>query len=360
MKLGRYLGVLGFVASLVIAPVCRADDADALKSKDLTKTGTTYVLSAEQELADGMKDLRKLKSKLDIQSRQRKELEAKLRIYKDGISGLDHQYRKLNDELPTLHDNSQKNDCIAKINAIVSRLKEANDVREDLEKQLHGLGAEENQQFINSVIDLGVKVDKAADQYKELADDPDVKQALEMLNQPGKPKVKLGPSPEFVTNSNLLKRWRGNVSSDTIVVKTDSNVPVVEVTLNGTVVREMVVDSGASMVCLTADLAKQLNMNPTDKDETIMFTQADGKRVEAKKMTLKSVRVGQFTVVDVECAVLPATLVAAEPLLGGTFLNNFVYKLDAKAGEMKLAVIAGNPKVTTASVKTGSKSTSGK
>lgn len=47
-------------------------------------------------------------------------------------------------------------------------------------------------------------------------------------------------------------------------------------------------------------------------------------------------------------AVLPSSLVAAEPLLGGTFLNNFVFKIDPKAGELHLAVIAGNSKVTTA------------
>jgi aspartyl protease family protein len=353
--------VFGFAASLVIAPLCRADDADALKAKELVKNGTTYVLPAEQELADGMKDLRKLKVKLDSQSKQRRELEANLRIAKNAISLWDHQKRKLYEEYLKVNDITQKNQHVAQINILDSKLKEANDIREDLEKKVNGLGAEEKTQFINQVIDLGAKVDKAQDQYKDLAGDPDVKLALEKMNQPGKARMKIGPSPEFANNTNMLKKWRGDVSSETVQIKHDNNVPMVEVTFNGTVVRELVVDSGASMVCLTADLAKQLNMVPTDKDETIQFTQADGKRVEAKKMTLKSIRVGQFTVADVECAVLPASLVAAEPLLGGTFLNNFVYKMDVAKGEMHMAVIAGNPKVTTAGgTKTSSKSTGGK
>ena len=209
------------------------------------------------------------------------------------------------------------------------------------------------------MIDLGVKVEKAQEQYKELAEDPDVKQTIEKLNQPGKPKMKLGPSAEFIANANALKTWRGDVSSDTIAVKHDNNVPVAEVTLNGTVIREMVIDSGASLVCLTADLAKQLNMVPTEKDQNLTFKMADGKVVEAKLMIIKSIRVGQFTVTDVECAVLPATLVAAEPLLGGSFLNNFVYRIDAKAGELHLAVIAGNPKVTTAGGKDAKKTGTG-
>jgi hypothetical protein len=58
-------------------------------------------------------------------------------------------------------------------------------------------------------------------------------------------------------------------------------------------------------------------------------------------MMIKSVRVGQFTVENVECAVLPESLVAAENLLGGSFLQNFVYKLDPVAGELHMSQVGG-------------------
>lgn len=359
MNLWRTLGILGFVTSLVATPLCRADDADALKSKELDKNGQTYVLPVEKELADAMKDLRKLKLKIESQSKQRKELEAQLRVAKNAMSTWEHQHRLLLEEAANLNDNGQKNDRILKANILFDKLKEANEFRENLEKQLGGLGAEDKTQFVNQVIDLGVKVDKAQDQYKELAADPDVKQALEKLNQPGKPKMRLGPTEQFATNLNMLKKWRNDVASSVIPVKHDSNVPVVEVTLNGSIVREMILDSGASVVMITADLAKQLNLNPTDKDQTVHFKLGDGREFDAKAMTLKSVRVGQFTVTDVECAVLPATLVAAEPAIGGSFLNNFVYKIDASAHELHLAIIAGNPKVTSGEKKTTAKSAGG-
>jgi hypothetical protein len=41
----------------------------------------------------------------------------------------------------------------------------------------------------------------------------------------------------------------------------------------------------------------------------------------------------------VDCAVLPANALAAEPLLGGTFLNNYIYKLDTDGGKLYLAQI---------------------
>jgi clan AA aspartic protease (TIGR02281 family) len=98
-----------------------------------------------------------------------------------------------------------------------------------------------------------------------------------------------------------------------------------------------VVDSGASMVALPAAMATQLGLIPGPNDETLRLQMADGKIVEAKKMMLESVRVGTFTVEKVDCAVLPASFVAAEPLLGGTFLNNFIYKLDTDGRKLHLA-----------------------
>jgi aspartyl protease family protein len=363
MKLWRSLGILGFVASVTLAPVCRADD-DALKSKTLVKNGSTYVLPSEQELLDGMKNLRKLKTKVDLDNRQRAKGEAQIKMMKNAIAGAEYQHVQLHEQFTKLNDVTQRNKVVDKANLLLEQIRIARDELAKAEKDVNGLGGTERTEFVNTVIELGTKADAAMDTYKSLSDDPDVKQTLEKLNQPGKPKMKLGPTPEFTTNVNALKKWRGDVASDVIHIKNDNQVPVVEVTLNGNVIREMVVDSGASMVCLTADLAKQLNMVPGDKDPEIHFKMADGKVVEARQMVLKSVRVGQFTVADVDCAVLPATLVAAEPLLGGTFLNNFIFKIDASAGEMHLSVISGNTRVTTVGKDTkkttGSKSTSGK
>ncbi|HWE92928.1 MAG TPA: retropepsin-like aspartic protease [Tepidisphaeraceae bacterium] len=345
------LCIMGCIASLLLVPFCRAEDtdADALKSKDLTKTGTTLVLPAEQEVADGMKSIRILRKKVDDDNKTRAALEKQIKQIKGGIAGAEYQKRGLLEQFLKESDVTIKNNLVAKINILDGKIKEATDFKDGLESKVNAIDAAPRQQFVDQVLDLFTKADEAQSKYKELADDPDVKGALEKLNAPGKPKLKLGPSTEFLASATVLKKWRGDVSSDTIQIKHEHEVPMVEVTFNGTTTREMVIDSGASMVCLTADLAHQLKMIPGDKDPTIHFTMADGKVVEAKQMVIKSVRVGQFTVEEVECAVLPDSLVAAEPLLGGTFLNNFIFKVDPKAGELHLAVIAGGSRnVTTA------------
>ena len=85
----------------------------------------------------------------------------------------------------------------------------------------------------------------------------------------------------------------------------ENHIPMVEVTLNGKVTRTMILDSGGSTVAVPADLAKELEMVPGPNDPTIRLQLADGKIVEGKQMMLKSVRVGTFTIENVECAVLP-------------------------------------------------------
>ena len=143
-----------------------------------------------------------------------------------------------------------------------------------------------------------------------------------------------------------LLRTPERILEVSVPVKMDSGVPTVEVTLNGKVTRTMTVDSGSSLVCIPADLAKDLALVPGPNDPEIIMQLADGKSHKARQMSLASVRVGTFTVENVDCAVLEADLISAEPLLGGTFLQNFIYKLDPKAGELHLARIGGDAKGT--------------
>ena len=75
------------------------------------------------------------------------------------------------------------------------------------------------------------------------------------------------------------------------------------------------------------------------KHDEIRLTLADGKIVEGWLMSVKSITVGPFTVENVECAVLPENLIAAHPLLGGTFLKNFVYKLDLTAQKLDMSKV---------------------
>jgi hypothetical protein len=56
-------------------------------------------------------------------------------------------------------------------------------------------------------------------------------------------------------------------------------------------------------------------------------------------MTIPSIRVGKFTIQNVECAVAPADRQDSPLLLGGSFLKHFVYHVKPDAGKLTLTKV---------------------
>ncbi len=65
---------------------------------------------------------------------------------------------------------------------------------------------------------------------------------------------------------------------------------------------KMMVDSGASTISLPGEDAARLDLVPGPNDPTVDMILADGRTVKGHRMMLKSVRVGRFTVDDVDCS----------------------------------------------------------
>jgi clan AA aspartic protease (TIGR02281 family) len=327
---------------MIIPGIVRCDTpatnpADPLVDKGLTKVGNQYILKGDTDAVAAMKSLRLLHAKMEDDNKKRAALETQIKSADNALANGEFQYRQLNSQMGGAADPTIQNQIIGKMNALRLQMDEAEKFKETSETKLHEVGAEDRSKYIAQVLDLATKISDVQKSYADLSADSDVKTALDNA----KPKAHLGPSGVFVTTANLLKKWRADISSDSVPLDMQGTVPMVEVTLNGKITKSMVVDSGASMVALPADLAKQLGLIPGPNDPIIRFQQADGKIMEATKMQLESVRVGPFTVEKVDCAVLPPTAAAAEPLLGGTFLNNYIYKVDTDGAKLYLAQING-------------------
>jgi aspartyl protease family protein len=99
----------------------------------------------------------------------------------------------------------------------------------------------------------------------------------------------------------------------------------------------MIVDTGASLISLPWNTALAVGLEPKYQAPTIQCVLADGRTVEAKLVTADTVRVGKFTVEKVRCAVLSQELTKAEPLLGLSFLKNFMVKIDAANAKLMLS-----------------------
>jgi len=106
---------------------------------------------------------------------------------------------------------------------------------------------------------------------------------------------------------------------------------MVDVLLNGLVKTNLMVDTGASMVVISRDISDKLGFNFDNKNAPISLTLADGRNVPANPIILDSVKVGDVEVKNVRAAVLKNNETSKDyGLLGMSFLENFVVKIDAK------------------------------
>jgi clan AA aspartic protease (TIGR02281 family) len=115
---------------------------------------------------------------------------------------------------------------------------------------------------------------------------------------------------------------------------------MVEATLNKKVKATLILDTGASFVVLSSNIAKQLDLDVQSTETKILqMILADGRKVDAKMFVLKSIRVQDSEVENVEVAVLPekeSDAISKDGLLGMSFLKNFNFKIDQKNDKLVL------------------------
>ncbi|MDP2921805.1 MAG: retropepsin-like aspartic protease [Candidatus Omnitrophota bacterium] len=102
------------------------------------------------------------------------------------------------------------------------------------------------------------------------------------------------------------------------------------VLLNRKLKEELVVDTGATDTVISSALAKKLGIS-VNKGENVLCQVADGRSVCGKQVRIKEVRVGGAKVYNVQAVVLDSGDMGNSPgLLGMSFLENFVFKVDTE------------------------------
>ena len=98
-------------------------------------------------------------------------------------------------------------------------------------------------------------------------------------------------------------------------------------------VLDFTIDTGASVIALTADGAALLGIHPGESDDTVLLKTANG-TVRAAPATLGRVEIGDITVDDVAAVVLPQGALS-DNLLGMSFLSR-LRRFDYSNGRMVL------------------------
>jgi len=341
----RWLAGLGIACLWGGAAGAEDSPNGVLEAKGLRKAGLTYILPAEADVTKLANVVRKAQQRLVDAIATQQAVEGQVDANKSMVVEFTQQRRLLRQQMAMASSVAERNQYVIQSNELGDRINllyEGKEGEQAARKEVAAKAAGRREAFVQALLELSTLVEETEKQYAELKGDDAVKVAIEALNRGVKAnaKVALGPTKAYQANVKALKKAQGAIQSESIPLQDSNGTFLVDVTLNGKVTRAMTFDTGAGIVSLPAALAAQAGLKPTQDTPTIRLQAADGSVHEGKLMTLKSVRVGKFTVENVECAVMGADLPNAPPLLGGSFLKYFTYKLVPEAGKLTLSKVA--------------------
>jgi clan AA aspartic protease (TIGR02281 family) len=362
---GRLRWAAGFSVLLAASAAASAafDSPEAaLKARGLKRVGSTYVLASEGDVQKKAVELKAMRNQLVTAARRQANVDMEVQDQKgmvrellqrrvalrEQINAFDQQLGNLGRPGP---GNPYANEVAVRRNEVVN---EFNDVTDRLGVLQTGPAGDpaaadkfraevsrRREGFIQAVLEMRQLVDAAAKSYAELADDAAIKAALEELGKASKAKPRLGPSAQFASNVKMLEQIEHSVISDSVDLRKQGGVFWVDATFNGKVIRPMVFDTGAGLTTIPARLAEEIGLKPSPSDPIVRCETADGTVIEARQVTIPTMRVGRFTVNDVTCAVMPAGKGNITPLLGQSFHRHFTYKFTPESGHLIMSRVEG-------------------
>jgi aspartyl protease family protein len=342
-----WLALVGILA-VPVGPAIADDVPDARKAVEahgLWVKGDSLAIREETQLGQGVRAATKLRKELTASSRKVEQAQKKKTDAEKDVISLRKRSVQLNTRLARIdsRDVLNHNRLAAAINAVHGQIGLLQDQQEQLAGQMGDLrkaSAKDRDAYIRHVMDMRKLADRIAREYVDKAADPEVLAAIEQLSRATGTAYELSPSRFFLESQRRLKLLEDAVQSDSVpITRKVGNALFVMVVFNGDHTQEMIVDSGASMVSLPLETAAKLGIRPTESDPTLGMQLADGRTIQGKMVRIKSIRVGKFTLENVECSVLGPEAVNALPLLGMSFLGNFKFEIDAAAGTLEMTTI---------------------
>jgi clan AA aspartic protease (TIGR02281 family) len=306
-----------------------------LEDKGIRVLGSSLSLADEAEFVRKMGsrgDGARLKRDLDNAAKKLADLEKQAALIREQMNKLRQELVQFAGRLTV----ARNNQIVAALEVLTTQLEQ----REKQVREARGEHTKAQEAYIDYLLEARKLADKLKGDYARLGADPEVIDAVERLNKETGRSYELTESRSFLIGERNLKRLEDAVLSETIDLRTDgSSTFYVSTVINEKHSKELVVDSGASLVTLPYKMAVDVGVAPTEDDENITLQLADGSLVQAKRVTIPVMRVGKFELNDVDCAVMPAHLPEAAPLLGMSFLRNFSFKIDSDTGKLTMTSV---------------------
>ena len=335
------------LAALLCGAASFAQDSDRekelkaeLSAKGLQATSRGVRLVAEQDFTSRIDELKKQHGLITKARKSYDDAQRGYRIAEAYIRKLEREEVGLNEQLARVRpgDVTANNRLVGKINAIrgqVSlRAKRLGTVKASVDRARAALN-QLSEAYVDSVMETRKSADSVGQLYDDLKDDREVSKLVDEWGKLKDKAFELKPSTTFRSRMNDLEKRESLVLREAIPLRAEGRTFFVSVSVNGNAA-EMVLDSGASLISLPAGTATELGIRLKASDPKIALRLADGRLISATQTKLKSVRVGKFTVENVDCAVLGPEATEAEPLLGMSFLQNFTFEVNAARSELTM------------------------
>lgn len=126
-----------------------------------------------------------------------------------------------------------------------------------------------------------------------------------------------------------------NMATGKEIVKLEerANTFYVDAVLNERLRARLILDTGCSSTQISSDIAKKLGIKTRGAD-TVLCQLADGRTVSGRTVNIREIRLGRARVRNVKAIVLDHE--NGTGLLGMSFLDNFIFKVDTERKELVL------------------------
>jgi len=329
-------------SSRVSYPPAVVDKADAvLKQAGLRRSGKAIQSTEAAELNRLLSGITRRRRELRLEQKVFTEAQNNVDIIVAEIDKLNHHDGELNLQLARVAglDVAGNNRIVAMINATRTRIGELRKQRTLQVKIVESVRAAFNQseeKYAETVFQARKRVDELSANIDSQLDDPQVQIAINVMHANFDVPKEIGSNQILRALDYRLRDFEKEVFQEDISLEVAPGGSLLTmVSVNQQAIR-MVIDSGATLITLPADVAAKLQIVIPEDAPVLQLVVANGTQITGRRVILESVRVGQFEAKNVEAVVLQPINAKAEPLLGLSFLDRYKFELDSSAKTLGL------------------------
>lgn len=315
----------------------------ALEAAGFKVSVTGISLQAEADFAKQVRDILIVRKTFLNVEKELAATEGELDLIEAQMNALKAEEIKLNAALAAGGLNVENhNRLVGALNAIAGQLDlglQQKGKAGDKVKQARAKANESREAYIEKLLAVRTEADKVQQLWSKASTDAKNQAALNKVNEVLKKGITFKPTPVFTSAERQLASYEDKVLSENIKLRDDGDSLWASVVINGKHTKEFVVSSGSAYIGIPFTMAKEMGLEPAGSDQEISLVMADGRELPGYLKKATSIRVGKFIVEDVEVVVLDQQAIAANPVLGMSFLGNFKFELDKARAALKMVKI---------------------